>query len=67
MQLFLWYCDGVALACSSHYIVFVCLVVVSLCHVVSFCGVSMLCGGHHIQGVFRSSSCSTFINENRGN
>lgn len=67
MQLFLWCCDGVALACSSHYIVFVCLVVVSSCHVVSFCGVSMLCGGHHIRGVFRSSSCSTFINENRGN
>lgn len=27
VQLLLWCCDGVALACSSHYSVFVCLVV----------------------------------------
>lgn len=56
-QLFLWCCGRVALARSSHGIVFVCLVIVSLC---LFCDVSTLCSGHRIQGV-------TFFNENKGN
>lgn len=59
VQLFLWCCGRVTLARSSHGIVFVCLVVVSLC---LFCQylVSTLCSGHRIRDV-------AFLNENKGN
>lgn len=63
VQLFPWCCGRVALACSSHGIVFVCLVVVSVC---LFCGVSTLCSGRGVRGV-SCSSCSTLLHENKGN